>query len=94
MFQLCFQGINDNGNTFWWPLITNLIISSVVVGFITKGKFGVNHAITDCDFKLYQHGEEHNPPTDYGFTFWAGSSQKLIIIQIKIYTSSASVHLL
>lgn len=46
------------------------------MGFITKAKLGVNHAITDCDFKLYQHGEEHNPPTDYGFTFWAGNLKK------------------
>lgn len=42
------------------------------MGFVTKANLGVNHAITDCDFKLYQHGEEHNPPSDYGFTFWAG----------------------
>lgn len=49
------------------------------MGFITKAKLGVNHAITDCDFKLYQHGEEHNPPTDYGFTFWAGNLKKIYI---------------
>lgn len=49
---------------------------SLVAGFITKANLGVNHAISDCDFKLYQHGEEHNPPTDYGFTFWAGNSSK------------------
>ncbi len=46
------------------------------MGFITKAQLGVNHAITDCDFKLYQHGEEQNPPTDYGFTFWAGEFKK------------------
>lgn len=49
------------------------------MGFITNAKLGVNHAITDCDFKLYQHGEEHNPPTDYGFTFWAGNYKNYLL---------------
>lgn len=51
------------------------------MGFVTKAQLGVNHAVTDCDFKLYQHGEEHKPPTDYGFTFWAGKLKKISIFQ-------------
>lgn len=49
------------------------------MGFVTNAKLGVNHAVTDCDFKLYQHGEEHNPPTDYGFTFWAGNQTDICV---------------
>lgn len=59
-------------------ICTPVLFSSFVMGFITKAKLGVNHAITDCDFKLYQHGEEHNPPTDYGFTFWAGGERYVV----------------
>jgi len=69
----------DNGDRLTVGIIcVPVMFSSVVVGFITKAKLGVNHAISDCDFKLYQHGEEHNPPTDYGFTFWAGGERYVV----------------
>lgn len=30
------------------------------------------HAVEWCDMKLYQHGENGDPPADYAFQFQAG----------------------
>lgn len=30
-----------------------------------------------CDFKLYQHGENGNPPKDHGFQFKAGINRHI-----------------
>lgn len=50
----------------------------IVVGFVTDATSGTNMAISDCDFELYQHGENGIPAKDYAFTFAAGKTDNAI----------------
>lgn len=40
---------------------------------------GVLSAVDSCDLKLYQHGENGNPPQDYAFRFRAGWQAKIFL---------------
>lgn len=61
---------------------TNYICTySIEVGFITIGSTGLNYPITACNLRLYQHGEQGDPPKDYAFSFAAGKH-----FEIKIYS--------
>lgn len=65
-------------------LIVNIFFR-LQVGFVTSAKESKNYAITRVDMELYQHGEFGQPPTDYAFTFWAGTLTKSR--NLKIYTN-------
>ncbi|XP_055709014.1 uncharacterized protein LOC129805257 [Phlebotomus papatasi] len=57
--------------------------SSIVVGFVTDSEGKKNHPVTDCNFKLYQHGENGNPPQNYAFTFT--TELKTYLVEVNCY---------
>ncbi|XP_059617686.1 uncharacterized protein LOC132262432 [Phlebotomus argentipes] len=57
--------------------------SSITVGFVTDATSKKNHPITDCNFKLYQHGENGNPPKNYAFSFT--TEEKSYLVEVKAF---------
>uniref|UniRef100_A0A1B0CAD2 DUF7064 domain-containing protein n=2 Tax=Lutzomyia longipalpis TaxID=7200 RepID=A0A1B0CAD2_LUTLO len=60
--------------------------SSIAVGFVTDPKDGKNYPITDCNFKLYQHGENGNPPKNYAFSFTT-ENDKTYLVEVNAFAT-------
>ncbi|XP_031350064.1 uncharacterized protein LOC116175859 isoform X2 [Photinus pyralis] len=63
-----------------------ITLSNLTWGFVYCVREKKTYPLQGCNFELYQHGEEEEPPMDYAFICSAGNRQ--YAIQIKVEQSS------